>query len=66
MGMVGLDDIVHFGKCLNDSGYNSISPHFIPKILPNMAAGLISLKYGFKVSLFVKQRKSFLTFVLLQ
>ena len=50
MGMVGLDDIVTTGCALTEKGYGKVSPHFIPRILINMAAGHISLKGGFKVS----------------
>lgn len=50
MGMVGMEDIVATGRALEDRGYNKVSPHFVPKILTNMAAGNISLKYGFKVT----------------
>lgn len=48
-GMVSLDDIVHTGAILKEKGYRRVSPHFVPKILANMASGLISLKYGLKV-----------------
>lgn len=47
-GMVSLDDIVHTGAILKEKGYKRVSPHFVPKILANMASGLISLKYGLK------------------
>lgn len=50
MGMVSLDDIVNTGQTLKEKGYKRVSPHFVPKILANMASGLISVKFGFKVS----------------
>ncbi|KAK2169125.1 hypothetical protein LSH36_12g17020 [Paralvinella palmiformis] len=48
MGMVPLNEIVDAGRNLYDVSYNRVSPYFVPKILINMAAGHISLKYGFK------------------
>lgn len=47
-GMVDLMDIVNTGNLLRDKGYNKVSPFFIPRILANMAAGNIAIKYGFK------------------
>lgn len=32
-----------------ESGYKLISPYCIPKLLPNMASGYISIQYGFQV-----------------
>ena len=49
MGMAGLEEIVDCGVALRERGYRRVNPHFIPKILINMAAGHISLKYGLKV-----------------
>ena len=49
MGMAGLEEIVDCGVALREKGYRRVNPHFIPKILINMAAGHISLKYGLKV-----------------
>ena len=48
MGMASLDIISGAGSTLDDKGYKRVSPHFIPQILVNMAAGNISIKYGFK------------------
>ena len=47
MGMADLNDIINTGKSL-DQKYSKVSPYFIPKILTNMAAGHISIKYGFQ------------------
>ena len=51
MGMVGLEDIVNTGRDLADRGFKRVNPHFVPRILVNMAAGHITIKYGFKVSI---------------
>ena len=60
MGMPGLDDIVNTGQALTERGYKRVSPYFIPRILINIAAGHISMKYGFKV------RKSIFQLAILQ
>ncbi|XP_022188197.2 3-oxoacyl-[acyl-carrier-protein] synthase, mitochondrial [Nilaparvata lugens] len=47
MGMVDLVNICESNDALK-RGYNRVSPYFVPRILPNMAAGLISIKYGLR------------------
>lgn len=47
MGMIDLNDVCITNEALK-VGYNKVSPFFVPRILPNMAAGHISIKYGFR------------------
>lgn len=47
MGMIDLKDVCDTNDALK-VGYNKVSPFFVPRILPNMAAGHISIKYGFR------------------
>lgn len=50
-GMGALDDMSHSAQSLVNNGraaYRRISAYFVPRILPNMAAGAVGLKYGFQ------------------
>ncbi|KAK3921877.1 3-oxoacyl-[acyl-carrier-protein] synthase, mitochondrial [Frankliniella fusca] len=46
MGMIDLDDVCETAEALKRS-YNRVSPYFVTRILPNMAAGQISIKHSF-------------------
>lgn len=50
MGLLDLEDIQCTGSILCDKGYSRVSPYFIPRILPNLASGQISIRYGLRVS----------------
>lgn len=47
VGMIDLNDVCATNELLKKS-YNRVSPYFVPRILPNMAAGHLSIKYGFR------------------
>lgn len=47
IGMIDLADVCATYETLKKS-YSKVSPYFVPRILPNMAAGQISIKYGFR------------------
>jgi len=52
MGLVGMLETLNTGISFQDKGYRSVSPYFMPKILINMSAGNVSVKYGLQVSLY--------------
>ncbi|GMF61853.1 unnamed protein product [[Candida] boidinii] len=47
-GFGSMDDVNSTTVNFLQHGYRKIQPLLIPKILPNMAAGHVSIKYGFK------------------
>ncbi|XP_065649936.1 3-oxoacyl-[acyl-carrier-protein] synthase, mitochondrial [Hydra vulgaris] len=47
-GMVDLEAIANTSKAFSEFGYKRVSPYFVPRILINLAAGHISIKYGFQ------------------
>lgn len=49
-GIGNLDDIVKTAVDYEKGGYKKVSPLFVPRLLINLAAGHISMRYGFKVS----------------
>jgi 3-oxoacyl-[acyl-carrier-protein] synthase II len=48
VGLCGLDTIEVTHKALLDGGPRKISPFFIPKVISNLAAGQIAIRYGAK------------------
>lgn len=47
-GIGNFDDVFNTSVSYHNSGYKKISPLFVPRLLINMAAGHISMKYGFR------------------
>jgi 3-oxoacyl-[acyl-carrier-protein] synthase II len=48
VGLGGLDFIEKTAKVLNAKGPNRVTPYFIPATIANLAAGQVSMLYGFK------------------
>lgn len=48
MGLNGMKETYTTADRLFNKGYREVNPFFMPKILINMAAGHVSLKYGFQ------------------
>jgi hypothetical protein len=48
-GIGNLDDIVKTAVDYDKGGYKKVSPLFVPRLLINLAAGHISMRFGFKV-----------------
>ncbi|KAF5967450.1 3-oxoacyl-synthase II [Fusarium coicis] len=47
-GIGNLDEIYETSLVHHQDGYKKVSPLFVPKILINMAAGHVAMKYGFQ------------------
>ncbi|KAK3943026.1 3-oxoacyl--synthase [Diplogelasinospora grovesii] len=47
-GIGNLDDVYSTSLAYEQDGYKKVSPLFVPKILINMAAGHIAMRYGFR------------------
>ena len=47
-GMSGVREVVEAARTIQDSGLRRLSPHFVPKVLANSAAGRLSLEYKLK------------------
>ncbi|KAI7782961.1 condensing enzyme with mitochondrial function [Diaporthe eres] len=47
-GIGNLDEMYSTSVAFDKDGYKKVSPLFVPKILINLAAGHISMKYGFQ------------------
>src|SRR6185436_18772423 len=48
VGLGGLDFIEKTAKVLAEKGPNRVTPYFIPATIANLAAGQVSMLYGFK------------------
>ncbi|XP_015771893.1 PREDICTED: 3-oxoacyl-[acyl-carrier-protein] synthase, mitochondrial-like [Acropora digitifera] len=46
MGMTGLSDTLEAGDALNKKGYKRVKTFYVPRVLLNMPAGLISMTFG--------------------
>lgn len=44
----GIDDIEDTSISYFEKGYHKVSPYYVPRILPNMASGNVSIKYGLR------------------
>jgi 3-oxoacyl-[acyl-carrier-protein] synthase II len=47
-GIGSLDDVVNTTLDFDKGGYRKVSPLFVPRLLINLAAGHISMRYGFR------------------
>jgi 3-oxoacyl-[acyl-carrier-protein] synthase II len=45
-GMSGVREVVNAMELVQERGQRRLSPHFVPKVLSNSAAGRLSLEYG--------------------
>ncbi|KAG9284228.1 hypothetical protein G9A89_002038 [Geosiphon pyriformis] len=47
-GIGSLEDVISTSRTYDEQGHRKVSPMFVPKILINMAAGHLTMKYGFR------------------
>lgn len=47
-GIGNLDEAYNTSIAFHEGGYRKVSPLFVPKLLINLAAGHVSMRYGFK------------------
>ena len=47
-GIGGIGTLVEEIKVAFDKGYDRVSPYLVPMMIPDMASGLVSIKFGFK------------------
>ncbi|KAF2191473.1 ketoacyl synthase domain-containing protein [Zopfia rhizophila CBS 207.26] len=47
-GIGSLDDVYETTVAFEEGGYRKVSPLFVPRLLINLAAGHVSMRYGFK------------------
>ncbi|KAJ3344197.1 hypothetical protein HDU83_005304 [Entophlyctis luteolus] len=47
-GIGCVEEIAATALSFSEKGYRKVAPHFVPRTLVNMAAGNISIRYGFK------------------
>lgn len=47
-GIGGIETMVNQHSEFIEKGYRRVSPFFVPMMIPNMASGVIAIKYGFK------------------
>lgn len=50
-GIGSFEDVYDTSVSYNANGYKKVSPLFVPRLLINLAAGHVSMTYGFKVRL---------------
>ena len=56
MGLCGMSEIYTTKESMSHKGYKGVNPYFLPKILINMAAGNVSVRYGLKVSILLMEK----------
>jgi 3-oxoacyl-[acyl-carrier-protein] synthase II len=47
-GIGGIETLVGEVKVAFEKGYDRVSPYLVPMMIPDMASGLVSIKFGFK------------------